>query len=489
MPDYYQQPEYLRDLDTTTTTTTTAAPAPVQTTYQTTTQTYTPAPESSKNRLPLIILGVVGGIILLLLILLLLNRGGGATTPPSDQKIVLQWWGVFMDEEVVQPLIDEYQNQNSNVTIEYANKWPQGQYSDAVGIYKSELNRVLRLGDQVQIPDIFMVDSTWVGDYERYAKTSTTFDAETFRNTFHDAVATNFISNNQVYGVPLWIDTLAILYNKDLLAEKSISAPPVTWSSFKTLAQNLTKKTGNTMQQAGFAAGTANNVSYATELLQLLMLQNGVSLTDETGQPSFSTDPDSVTALEFYKSFANTTSGTWTTSFTNDAASFLEGKTAMIAAPSYRYRDILYFNELYEIGMDIGVAQMPQIDEGQSLSWADYWGNMVALNRPNSQAAWEFLRWLTQPEQLRKLNDNIKAHNKYFGILYPRRDMSSELQNDEYLQVYNQMIPSARTWYMVKGLEIEAEFKKLINSGGTSQSQIAQIENAIQILINNKGQL
>lgn len=488
MPDYYQQPAYLRDLDTTTTTTTTQ-----QTAYQNSNQSYdNTQPVAPRNRLPLIILGVVGGIILLLLLLLLLNRGGGGgnTTDPNE-KVVLQWWGVFMDEDVVQPLIDEYQSQNSNVTIEYADKWPQGEYQDAVGIYKSELNRVLKLGDQVQIPDIFMVDSTWTGDYERYAKASTSYDAETFRNTFHDAVATNFVNNNQVFGVPLWMDTLAILYNKDLLAEKATSTPPTTWSSFKTLAQSLTKRSGSTIQQAGFASGLSTNINYSSELLQLLMLQNGVSLTDEEGQPSFSTDPDSVTALEFYKSFVNQTTGTWNATFTNEASSFLEGKTAMIAAPSYRYRDILYFNELYEIGIDIGVSQMPQID-GQSeelLNWADYWGNMVALNRPNSTEAWEFLRWITQPEQLRKINENVKTQNQYFGILYPRKDMSTELQNDEFLQVYNESIPFAKSWYMVKGLEVEAEFNKLIDASGTSQSQIAQTENAIQLLISNKGKL
>lgn len=85
------------------------------------------------------------------------------------------------------------------------------------------------------IPDIFMVNNSWVGDYEKYSKASTNMDYATFNSIFYPAASTDFANDGKnVYGVPLWMDTLAILYNKDILSSKSIQQPSTNWVEFKT---------------------------------------------------------------------------------------------------------------------------------------------------------------------------------------------------------------------------------------------------------------
>jgi ABC-type glycerol-3-phosphate transport system substrate-binding protein len=482
VPDYYEQPAYLRDIEV----------MPVNSTQQPTpTQGGSPRPSILNNRRNLLVIAAIAIGLIVFLVILVASRSNNSnnqtpTTPTGP--INLQWWGVFLEPEVIQPLIDEYEADNTNVNIEYANKWPGGSFNEAANIYQSELNRVLRENDQVQIPDIFMVQNTWSGDYEKVTRASTSYDYQTFSSTFYDAVVTDFTHDNKVYGVPLWIDTLAVLYNKDMLASIAASSPGTTWTSFKTQAQQLTKRTGNNITQAGLALGYGENVSFAPEVLYILLSQNGVEISDSDGSPIFSTSPETATTMQYYKSFIASTDGTWNDDFANDAAAFLEEKAAMIFATSYRYRDILKFNELYDINIDIGIAPIPQL-EGSTLNvnWADYWGNMVALNRPNATAAWQFLRWLTQPEQLRKLHDAEKNRNEYFGTLFPRRDMAAELQTDPTLKVFNDALPNARSWYQVKGLQVEKEINDLLSEGTGTQSQIAATENAIQTLINQKG--
>src|SRR5690606_23363349 len=106
--------------------------------------------------------------------------------------------------------------------------------------------------------------------------------------------------------------------------------------------------------------------------------------------------------------------------FKNDSASFLEQKVAMIASTSWRLREILRFNETLDLGLDIGISQVPQITtDAGNLNWATYWGNIVTLNRPNSVASWNFLTWLTEPAQLEKLYTQVEEQSGYFGILYP----------------------------------------------------------------------
>ena len=167
------------------------------------------------------------------------------TTTNTNRNVVLQWWGVFMDPEVVQPLIEEYQEANSNVTIEYANKWSNGNFVQASDTYRTELNRVLVNNDPVELPDIFMVHNTWAGDYETRSQPSSVYDFTTFSNTFYPAAVNDFAKSGTVYGVPMWMDTLAIIYNKDLLADADLTEPPTSWPRFKTVAEALTKRNGS----------------------------------------------------------------------------------------------------------------------------------------------------------------------------------------------------------------------------------------------------
>lgn len=413
-------------------------------------------------------------------------------TPEQSQEITLQWWGVFLDENTVASLIKEYEDQNAGVKIDYANRWPGGKSELAASLYKDELNRVLREGNSVSIPDIFMLENTWVGDYESFTATAPTdvIDANTVKTAYYPFVAQDFAHGDQVRGLPMWADTLAVLYNKTILASGSVSTPPTDWVNFKQLALNLTQKSAGTISRGGFSAGRASNVSSAAELFNLLLLQNGVGIVNANGEPNFSTDADSQTALNFYKSFEGTAAGSWDSSFENDALAFLQGKLGMMVAPSWRYNDILTFNDKYNLGLNIGVAPMPQL-QGQTIpviNWATYWGNVVAQNRPNASASWKFLNWLSQPDQMRKLNANLKLNRKFFGILYPRIDMQQELQTDQYLRVYNSALSTAQTWYMVKGQEVQAVFNDMLDKA-VSQSLISQAENEIQRLIRNKGKL
>jgi len=413
------------------------------------------------------------------------------TTTNTNRNVVLQWWGVFMDPEVVQPLIEEYQEANSNVTIEYANKWSNGNFVQASDTYRTELNRVLVNNDPVELPDIFMVHNTWAGDYETRSQPSSVYDFTTFSNTFYPAAVNDFAKSGTVYGVPMWMDTLAIIYNKDLLADADLTEPPTSWPRFKTVAEALTKRNGSKIEQSGFASGQTTNFSFYFELVNLLLFQNGVTVQDAQGNPIFSTNPKAVEAVRFFKSFSDSNSS-WDATLKNDSALFLEEKLVMTIATSWRLREILKFNESADININLGVSQIPQL-EGQSqevINWADYWGNMVTKNRPYTVEAWQFLEWLNEPEQLQKLSQNIENKEGHFGMLYARKDMQDELQEDEYLRVYNQSLPFAQTWYMVKGDDVKALFKEMLDkSSTTNASGLADLEKKIKELLLLKGVL
>lgn len=467
--------------------------------------------DSGGRGIPWFLLAVGGFIILgvLVLVFLLLGQSGtsdGDTTDSTtgtigdvvvDQPVRINWWGAFLDEAAVAPLIEEYQNLNPNITIIYEDKWPLARpFLEAQRSYRSELNRVVGSGNEVEIPNIYMVKNTWFGDYEGFASPapSGVYTLEDYAATYYEQPVRDYARTGQILAAPLWMDTLAIIYNKDLLAANNSNQlePPESWEEFRNLAVSLTITDSGEVLQSGFAAGDPDNTSFAFELFNTLLLQNGVEIVNENGLPSFASDPATLPTLSFYKSFISARQ-TWDEDLSYDAATFLEENTAMIVGMSWRLRDILNQNDANNIGLDIDVARLPQLDGQDSdiINWSESWANVVsnAHSSVASQASWEFVKWLNEPEQQRQLHDNIEVNQGQFGHLYPRQDMAEDLQGDEYLRIYNEALETSRSWFMVRGIEVVELFDEYLRSSSTSNSRLESLQGDVTNIINQKGQL
>lgn len=468
-------------------------------------------PIEEQNRPPTVLLVIIGIVILgiVVFIILLFSTGSGqevvdptnvetpdqVINPPiSTEPVTLRVWGAFLEPEVVQPLITQYQELNPNVTIEYIDKiaeYGNVRFDVANSNYQEDLDRVIAspTSDVIDIPDIFMVDNSWVGRYENFITyaPSTSALALNFEQSYYPAVASDFAFNSgSIAGIPLWIDNLVILYNRDILAQRNIQEPPASWEEFSNIAEELTVFDNGIPIQAGFAAGETANVSFWYEILNVLLLQNDASIRF-LGTPSniysISNNGRAAEAFNFYTSFSETTTqsqATWSPNFKNESAEFLEGDVAMIVSTSWRYREILKFNEDLGLNIDIGVAQLPTFD-GQldpNINFADYWGFMVSRNRPNTSASWSFLEWLSEDEQLRTLHEQVKNVRGYFGTLYPKSSLQSELNEDEFLRVFNRSLPSTQSWYQINGEDARQNFTTLLGE------QEVNVDTIIELLEN-----
>lgn len=442
-----------------------------------------------RNIFPIILLIVIGIILFVVIGVLLFGRTTTTTPTGDESNITLQWRGVFLSDEIINPILEEYKKVKPNVTIEYSNLWPEGlSYQNAAIAYRNELNRQLLSGNFVEIPDIFMVNNTWAGDYENYTTPSTTISLAELNDGFYSFVSTDFAGGNIVRGIPLWADTFAIVYNEDLVLRSGRGTVPLDWDTFLNFAvNNLTTKTENRITTAGFAGGTAANVSYGFELANILMFSNNISITGADGKLAFGTDSKTLNTLNFFKSFENTSWDSF--NFENDSSAFLNGEVAMIMIPSYRLRELLKYNELYQLNIKIKISAMPYVVSDQQVNMATYWGAMVAKESRNAQASWEFLDWLTQREQLTMLSSKVKEVEGFFGTLFPRKDMEDIYQDDAYLGIFNDSLKYAKSWYMVKGIEIRDAFNKLLNLTQLRANNITESILELEQIRLKKGQL
>lgn len=395
----------------------------------------------------------------------------------TTDQVTLIWWNMFDSEENIKPLIDSYISENPNVVIQYRQQGITG----GVTSYRNLLDNALTDAEAINDPDIFTLENTWVGKYQEFISPAPSdIIGSDYYNDFYPIVKEDFGKSSSL-GVPMYVDALAVIYNKDKLIEGGYTIPDNDWTEFKNQAKSLTQRdTNNRIVSAGFAGATADNVQFNFDILSLLILQNGADLNSASVLSTFSTNSDVEGAFSFYEEFSNAT-GSWNAEQKLDVAAFLEGKLAMLIAPSWRLNDILIYNDKYNLGLDIGIAPVPQLSGTDNISWGTYWGQTVSKESPNVDVAWDFVKYITEAEQLRTLDATVKQNGRKVGVFYPRLSMSSEISDDPYLRVYTQAMPFAKSWYMKDGYLIENEFNEYFKEQG---GDLNVIQNVINSTIN-----
>lgn len=340
-------------------------------------------------------------------------------TPPVDATKIV-WWNVFDDTSVFSDMVKEYEEDN-NVDIELV--------SMPFSTYEQELVTALAAG---RGPDVLSFHNSWLPEHiellspqpvvedfaglpddEREAAASRAEQLPGLRSyvdSYVDVVSDDFVSEGRIYAAPMYVDSLALFYNQDLLDSAGIVEPPRTWSEFAADAAALTTLDDQgRVLRAGAAMGSARNVNRSTDILSTLMLQNGAVFVDSTRQ--FASFDRTVTragddaynpgvdALTFYTDFANPTKPQY--SWNLDAStwysldSFAAGDVAMTINYSHQVPEVRAANAK----LNFKVAPLPQRDDAAfDLTYANYWGLGVSRTSAVSLEAWEFINYLTRDD-------------------------------------------------------------------------------------------
>ncbi|MCL5411268.1 MAG: extracellular solute-binding protein [Patescibacteria group bacterium] len=379
---------------------------------------------------------VIGGILIVVPLL----------TSNQPKQVTLTYWG-FWDPEVIKPLIDEYQSTHPNVTVNYERKVPEN--------YRETLQTRIASGTG---PDIFRFQNSWLPMLRGQLSTvpSSIYSPAKMEETFYPIVKGDLKTGGAYYGIPLEFDGLALVYNQDMFNAKGYKSPPSTWDQLRNFAATLTVKDekGNILV-GGAALGTENNVEYFSDIIGLMMLQNGVEMIKD-GQvgfdQSFSKDEAKrnlgVDALSFYVNFTKVDK-VWSESLPSSIEAFAEGKAAMIFIPSDRLFDVLYLSRQKGINLKLGVAPVPQLEENspQKVAWGRYLAEGVSRASKNQSDAWSFVKFLSENESLRKLY-TLEKDKLGVGEPYSRIDMASLLANDLLQGAYINQAYSAKNWYL-----------------------------------------
>jgi multiple sugar transport system substrate-binding protein len=367
-----------------------------------------PVYEQSPPNFFLIGAGVVVFLLVFIAIFRLLTNNRNVA-----KTVELNYWGLWEDKQIIQPLIEEYQQKNKNVKINYQKMDPQD--------FRQKL--ITQINDG-RGPDIFRFHNTWLPEIKQIVTylPEAVMSKNEYEKRFLPIFQKDLKVGDHYYGIPLYIDGLVLIYNKSLFDKAGINTVPTNWEEVIDTASRLTVKDaqGNIIT-AGIALGTANNIEHFSDILGLFLLQNGADLKNLNSK-------EAIDALRVYREFAEPPNNFWNENMPNSITAFAQEKVAMIIAPSWEIIVLKAINP----ELQIKVAPVPSVPGGQPLSLASYWAEGVSVKSKNQIESWRFLKFLTEKESLAKLYEN-QSKVRPFGTVYSRVDMINLLVQNEFL--------------------------------------------------------
>jgi ABC-type glycerol-3-phosphate transport system substrate-binding protein len=425
----------------------------------------------------------IGAVVLVIFIFFVIGKG----TPPSppgvsQDETELVMWGTFDDIANFEPSFSAFAaGEGAGVKITYVKK-------DAA-TYERDLINALAEGAG---PDIFTIQNTWVLKYQKKVSPAPAaiVSFKEMETAFPTAVIQDLTVVSSTFAIPLYLDTLALYYNKDLFDQAAIAYPPKTWAEFVTDTAKLKRvdiQTGTVTRAGAAFGGSTKSVNRATDIVTMLMMQYGTAMTNP-GRDSVSLSggigatgkPTAEAALDFYTRFANpaTPFYTWNDAFANSIDAFADGRAAMMLGYSYHDAIIKAKNPF----LNFAVARVPQQDPEQSFTFPNYWAYTVSRTSKHPDIAWRFLKFMgLQRSEAEKYTTTAQKPPAL-------RSLVEAYTNDPRLGVFAQQAFVARSWQVPDGPEVEIIFsdmlESVLNGRLSTREAVSQAEQKINALFN-----
>jgi len=414
---------------------------------------------------------VGGALLFILLAFYMVSRIGG--DPVAVKRAHLEFWG-FESEQTWQKIIQSFSNSagNEGISVTYK-KIPEDQFE----------SRLINALAENAGPDVFMLkDSQTKRHVNKIAPLLPPsaendligMSREEFKNNFVDAAHPIALTQAGIIGFPLYIDTLALFYNRDYLNSANIPSPPKTWNEFADAVVKLTKVSPRgDIEKSGAALGEALNVEYFADIVSALIFQQGgmIIRAENNNEPALTerlekqltqdgaTRPFSPAeeALLFYTSFADPQrrNYTWNKSFSNSLDAFANGDTAFLIG----YAGDVARVEAKNPHLNFGISAFPQPSGSQTrITYGRFAVLSASRLSKNPLAAWKFIRFVTS-------RDTSMEYLSLTGLPPARRDLIQPPENlsEKLTPFYAQSLP-AKSWPIPDEAAVRSIFRDMIES-------------------------
>ena len=397
----------------------------------------------------------------------------------------LDLYVMYDNTDAFQEQIQAFQSKNQGLVVRTKKFVNLEEYEDLI------INEIA----EGEGPDVFMIHNSWMTKHQKKLMPlpldqPIVMNADLFRQTFFQAASDDLIIDEQIYGMPLSIDNLAIFYNKayfkDLLA--TTDHPGNIWEEIKEQVFQLTKRNNSPERfaLAGIALGRGDNISSAVDILYAMMQQYGVEFYNEKEEAAiFANDQGAdsggiakpgVEAFKLFTSFGlpSYKNYSWNEYITGYAPTekeinpFVRGKVAMIIGYPYIY-DVI--NQSVQNAQksgddhidieDVGIAPFPQLvtstEATKRDTYSSYFPLVVARTTDMPSESWSLIQYLTSA-------DALQTYHKKTNKPTSRKDMVSEQQTEALFGAFAFQAPFSKSYKIYDDNAYRVVFTEAIQS-------------------------
>lgn len=392
---------------------------------------------------------IIGAVLLLTIAVVVLVRAN-LREQQNIQAVTLTVWGTE-PRRAFDTLFRSYtESLRTNVTIRYEQIDTEE--------YESSLLRAFAAGEG---PDVFMIGNRDLPKQKDLLSPApiSRFSLSQFRTSFPTIAEQDFTDEEAIYALPLYVDTLALVYNKNLFDQAGIATLPATWSEFIDLIPRIRtlNAQGQIIRAAAGIGESQATVERATDILHLLMLQNGTEMVNEhRSAAAFASGEAGLKAFQFYLQFANAGSAsyTWNDTRPRSFEGFVNGNTGMVFA----YLGDTHSFKKQNPFLEFGIISMPQVSPERKVAYGKYEGFAVSKQSAYPEWGWDFVIYAaTEPVAIA----TYLAETERPPAL---RSLIEKNFSDETIGTFATQALTARSWYITDEEEVNRIFNETIKN-------------------------
>lgn len=249
--------------------------------------------------------------------------------------------------------------------------------------------------------DVILGDIIWTAQLAANGWVSDLSDrfSEDMRSDFLPGSVEAITYEEKTYGMPWFTDTGLLYYRTDLLEDSGLSEPPATWDELKEMAERVIRDAnldfGFAFQGANYEGGVCNG-------LEFIWGHGGDALDPDDPTRVIMDSPEAVAGLAAERSMIEsgiTPQSVATYREDESAGSFLNGNAVFLRNWPYVYSLVGEEGESELETGQVGVSELPSGEGGPGYGTVGDQPLYINAASENQEAAWEFIRFLVEPEQ------------------------------------------------------------------------------------------
>ncbi|NOU98694.1 extracellular solute-binding protein [Paenibacillus planticolens] len=364
-------------------------------------------------------------------------------------------------EETTQQATDEFMKANPTIKVE-----------PIFVPYEALEQKIITGGGSY---DVVLIDAPWTA---KFAKAGIIMDVtdklpDSDRKEIFQGALDAVSYNNKLYGMPWLNDTKYLFYNKEMLQQAGIAAPPKTWDELIADAKILKDKK---IVDFPIAWSWKQAEALVCDVTSITESFGGHLVTD--GKPTVNS-PANVEAINFMvQSLKSGLSNPSSLEFLEEdvRGAFSSGKAAFALNWTYMYDMANNDSKESQVVGKVGIALSPGTSKMASATVNGGMGLAIPKGSKNADAAWKYIQFLAAKDfQKKYAKDALPIWKSLFddqAVIATNPDLVN-LSKTQYGYLVNRAVVP---WYGEFSTELQVAISKALNGSVTVQAALDALQ-------------